>query len=128
MKPNPEKIAALKNLAPPRDLAGVRRFCGMVNYLGRYTPHISTILQPIRDLMRADADFVWDHKQQEAFDLCKQTLSSETVLKFYDMNKPTASDFVRVSCRTTMYSSIKSPLHHVFSHLQRKDGHKLKKC
>ena len=39
--------------------------------------------------MRADADFVWDHKQQEAFDLCKQTLSSETVLKFYDMTKPT---------------------------------------
>ena len=61
----------------------------MVNYLGRYTPHLSTILQPINDLMRADADFVWDHKQQEAFDLCKQTLSSETVLKFYDMNKPT---------------------------------------
>ena len=89
MKPNAEKIAAIKNLAPTQDLAGVCRFCGMVNYLGRYTPHLSTILQPINDLMRADADFVWDHKQQEAFDLCKQTLSSETVLKFYDMNKPT---------------------------------------
>ena len=61
----------------------------MVNYLGRYTPHFSTILQPINELMRADADFVWDHKQQEAFDLCKQTLSSDTVIKFYDMNKPT---------------------------------------
>ena len=61
----------------------------MVNYLGRYTSHLSTILQPINDLMTADANFVWNHKQQEAFDLCKQTLSSETVLKLYDISKPT---------------------------------------
>ena len=74
MKPNPEKIAAIKHLAPPRDLEGIRRFCGMVNYLGWYTPHLLTILQPINDLMSADDEFVRDHKQQKTFELCKQTL------------------------------------------------------
>ena len=35
MKPDRVKVAVIKNLAPPEDVAGVRRFCGMVNYLGR---------------------------------------------------------------------------------------------
>ena len=45
MKPFPDKIAAIKNLIPPQDLAGVRRFCGMVNYLRRYAPNLSSTLQ-----------------------------------------------------------------------------------
>ena len=89
MKPDPDKVAAIKNLAPPEDVAGVRRFCGIVNYLGRYTPNLSATLQPINDLLNSDAVFVWDHRQQQAFDACKDTLSSETQLKFYEMSKPT---------------------------------------
>jgi hypothetical protein len=68
MRPDPDKVEAIKNLAPPEDVAGVRRFCGMVNYLGRYTPNLSATLQPINDLMKSDVDFVWDHRQQQAFD------------------------------------------------------------
>ena len=39
--------------------------------------------------LKSDVEFVWDHRQQQAFDACKDTLSSETQLKFYDMSKPT---------------------------------------
>ena len=61
----------------------------MVNYLGRYTPNLSSILQPVHDLMKSDVEFVWDSPQQKAFDDVKQLLSSETILRFYDMTKKT---------------------------------------
>ena len=89
MKPDPEKVDAIKQLAPPKNVTEVRRFCGMVNYLGRYTPNLSSMLQPVHDLMKSDVEFVWDAPQQEAFDQVKKLLSSDTILKFYDMSKPT---------------------------------------
>ena len=89
MKPDPAKVKAIKSLAPPQNPTEVRRFCGMVKYLGRYTPDLSTMLQPIQDLTREDTDFVWDTAQQQAFDKVKDTLSSGAVLKYYDMSKPT---------------------------------------
>ena len=61
----------------------------MVNYLGRYTPNLSSMLQPVHDLMKSDVEFVWDSPQQKAFDDVKQLLSSETILRFYDMTKKT---------------------------------------
>ena len=42
--------------------------------------------------MKADAEFVWNHRQQKAFDACKQPLSSETLLKFYDVSTYFSSD------------------------------------
>ena len=89
MKPDPSKVEAIKQLAPPQNVTEVRRFCGMVNYLGRYTPNLSSILQPVHDLMKSDVEFVWDSPQQKAFDDVKQLLSSETILRFYDMTKKT---------------------------------------
>ena len=89
MKPDPTKIEAIKSLAPPQNPTEVRRFCGMVKYLGRYVPHLSTDLQPINKLMRDDTEFVWDVAQQRSFEKIKKTLSSDAVLNYYDMSKPT---------------------------------------
>ena len=41
MDPNPAKVEAIKQLAPPKNVTEVRRFCGMINYLGRNTPNLS---------------------------------------------------------------------------------------
>ena len=82
-------MEAIKQLAPPKNVTEVRRFCGMVNYLGRYTPNLSSMLQPIHDLMKSDVEFTWEAQQQKAFEHVKQLLSSDTILKFYDMSKPT---------------------------------------
>ena len=89
MKPDPDKVAAIKNLTPPQDIAAVRRFLGIVNYLGRYVPNFSSALQPINDLMKTDAEFFLDNRQREAFYTHKQSMSLETQLKFFDMSKPT---------------------------------------
>ena len=38
------KIAAMVNMTEPTDVAELRRYLGMVNYLGRYLPHLSSVL------------------------------------------------------------------------------------
>ena len=38
------KIAAMVNMTEPTDVAELRRYLGIVNYLGRYLPHLSSIL------------------------------------------------------------------------------------
>ena len=87
MKPDPSKVEAIKRLAPPKNVTEIRRVCEIVNYLGRYTPNLSSILQPIHDLIKSDVEPVCDSPQQKAFDNVKQLFSSEAILRFYDMIK-----------------------------------------
>ena len=72
MKTDPDKVADIKRLTSPQDLAGVRPFCGMVLYSGWFAPNLSSRLQSINDLMKAYAEFIWDHRQQEANNNCHQ--------------------------------------------------------
>ena len=44
-------IAAMVNTTEPTDVAQLRRYLGMVNYLGSYLPHLSSVLRPLNDLL-----------------------------------------------------------------------------
>ena len=48
----------------PVDVQGVRRFCGMVQYLSKFIPHLADTLEPIRMLTRKDViygtSFIYD--------------------------------------------------------------------
>ena len=89
MSPDPAKVEAIHKLEPPKNVKEVRRIVGMINYLARYVPNLSQIMQPILELLKSDTAFVWDVPQQRAFDKVKDILSSKSVLAFYDMSKPT---------------------------------------
>ncbi|KAJ8340687.1 hypothetical protein SKAU_G00353200 [Synaphobranchus kaupii] len=62
---DPDKIKAISEMPLPKDVAEVRRFMGMVNYVGKFSPHIAELTRLIRDLLKADRlDFLirTDHK------------------------------------------------------------------
>lgn len=61
----------------------------MFMYLGKYIPNLSTVGQPLYELLRNKTAWTWDHAQQEAFQRIKDILSTSPVLKFYDVNQPT---------------------------------------
>ena len=89
MTPDPSKVEAINKFLAPTNVEEVRRFVGMVNYLARYIPSLSQVMQPILELLKSDAVFTWDHRQEDAFKEVKQILSSAAVLAYYDMTKPT---------------------------------------
>ena len=59
VKIHPSKIAAIKDMEAPQDVQGVRRFLGMINYLGRFVKDLSTYTNPLNALLRKDRVWSW---------------------------------------------------------------------
>lgn len=89
IRPDPSKVSAITELQPPSDVPGLRRFLGMVHYLGRYLPNLSDVVRPLNDLLKSEAVWSWDAAQVNAFHQVKQLISTTPTLAFYDVNKPT---------------------------------------
>ena len=49
---NPEKVRAIRDLAAPTNLTELRRILGMINYLGRFLPDLSTVMKPMTDILK----------------------------------------------------------------------------
>ena len=50
IKPDPQKIRAIKEIPEPVDKKGVQRFLGMVQYMAKFIPDLSTIAAPLRQV------------------------------------------------------------------------------
>jgi hypothetical protein len=89
IRADPAKIEAIKDLPPPTNVTSTHQFLGMVNHLGQFIPHLSTISQPLNELLQKNSLFVWGPTQQQAFDKLKGILSCNNVLKPYSVSHPT---------------------------------------
>lgn len=89
MRPDPEKVRAICDLAPPTDVSELRRLMGMVNYLGRYLENLSTVCKPMTDLLKDDISWQWGPPQAAAFAKVKELLATAPTLAYYDASKPT---------------------------------------
>ena len=87
--PDPERLTAVRNMEAPKDLTQLRRFMGMANQLGKFTPNLSTFSQPLRELMSTKRSWCWDQPQQESFEQVKLELTRPMVLALYNPNAPT---------------------------------------
>jgi len=61
----------------------------MVNQLGKFTPNLAQLTQPLRELLGKNTTWVWGPSQSEAFSLVKEELSKPTTLALYDPKAPT---------------------------------------
>ena len=76
------------DMSPPTSLSELRRFLGMASQLGKFTPNLAELTQPLRELLSKSRTWTWRPPQSKAFDLVKTELSKPTTLALYD---PTAS-------------------------------------
>jgi hypothetical protein len=86
--PDQSKVEAIINMPAPQDKAGVQRLLGMVNYLAKFIPGMSEITAPLRELLKKNVHWHWTEKHQEAFEKIKEILSTNRVLRYYDVTKP----------------------------------------
>jgi len=59
---DPDKIKAIKNMPTPKNLKQLKTFLGMVNYLSKFLPNLSTVIEPLRCLDRKDVPWHWEHE------------------------------------------------------------------
>ena len=81
---DPDKTAAITLMPPPTTVSELRRFLGMANQLGKFTPNLAELTQPLRELLSKSTTWVWGPAQSQAFTKVKQELVKPVTLALYD--------------------------------------------
>ena len=67
----------------------LRRFLGMVNQLGKFTPRLAELTHPLRELLGKRNLWRWESSQKVAFSQIKEELSKLATLLPYNMEAET---------------------------------------
>ena len=59
ISPTEEKVEAIKQAPRPENLTQLRAFLGMINYHGKFIRNLSSILQPLNQLLQGNQEFKW---------------------------------------------------------------------
>ena len=89
MKADPKKVEDILNLAAPTNKQEVRSLVGMVTFLNRFIDNTSSLLEPIRKLLKNDVHFVWDATHDVAFKRIKSAIADPNNLAYFDVKKKT---------------------------------------
>jgi hypothetical protein len=77
---NPEKIAAITNMGPIKDLKGVQRVMGCLAALSRFISRLDEKGLPLYRLLRKTERFTWTPEAEEALGNLKALLTNATIL------------------------------------------------
>ncbi|QRW06065.1 Retrovirus-related Pol polyprotein from transposon [Ceratobasidium sp. AG-Ba] len=83
-----EKVVAILQLEPPKNVPTLRTFLGMMTYFSSYIPFYAWIVAVLFALLKKDATWKWTDTEQRAFELAKKALSSAPVMAYPIYGKP----------------------------------------
>eukprot|EP00079_Xenopus_tropicalis_P034355 XP_017948126.1 PREDICTED: uncharacterized protein K02A2.6-like [Xenopus tropicalis] len=98
LHPTETKLTAIVNAPSPSNVSELRSFLGLLNYYGRFLPNLSTLLQPLHELLQKDTKWAWSAECEKAFQDAKQRLTNSKWLAHYDHSKP-----LRLACDASPY-------------------------
>jgi len=77
---DPDKVKAIQNMHPPKNLKELRGLQGRLAYIRRFIINLLGRCQPFTRLMKKGVSFVWDKACQEAFEDITRHLTEPPVL------------------------------------------------
>ena len=84
ISPIAEKVQAIKDAAPPRNVSELQSFLGSANFLRKFVPDFAKLASPLYGLLPKEVPWRWSKLEQDAFDNIKAALCSDSVLRHYD--------------------------------------------
>ena len=84
---DPQKVKAISDLPTPKNAKDIRRILGMVQYLARYIPNLTSTAYPLQNLLKKDVPFTWAESQKTAFQKLKDAIAGSPTLAMYDHRK-----------------------------------------
>ena len=84
VRPDPAKVETIAKMPSPTDVSGVKRFCGMVQYLARFLPNLAANLEPLRHLTRKNVAWNWTPTCETSVQTVKDKISQPPVLAYFD--------------------------------------------
>lgn len=83
IKPSSMKTIAVRDFKEPTTVKQVQQFLGLTGYFRKFIHGYSTIAKPLSDLTRKENKFVFEKEQKAAFEILKQRLSNDPILRIY---------------------------------------------
>ena len=103
LEPLAEKLKAIRNLAPARNVDEAHHILGLLGYYRSFVPAFADITLPITSLLKKNTPFVWSDKCQLALEYLKEIFCNKLLLQFPDLNKPY---ILYTDASNNMYSSV----------------------
>ncbi|GBG84053.1 hypothetical protein CBR_g37929 [Chara braunii] len=88
LRPEPQKVAAVRNALVPTTITQVRAFLGLASYYRRFIKGFAAITGPLTNLLRKDQPLIWTPECDQAFLKLKAALILAPVLIKPDPEKP----------------------------------------
>ena len=82
--PDDSRVAKIRNWPILTNQKEVRGFLGLCGTVRNWIKDYSAIARPLTELIRKDAEFIWDERRQEAFDTLKELVSTAPALRPID--------------------------------------------
>ena len=98
LHPLPDKVEAIQKAPAPTNVTELKSYLGLLNYYGKFLPQLSTVLQPLHQLLRADHPWEWTGECEQSFQESKQRLLDSQLLVHYDVKKP-----MKLACDASSY-------------------------
>ena len=64
LNPDVSKVESIQKLADPKNTNELMRVLGMINFLSRFVPNLSTVLHPLTQLLEKDTALIWGHEKR----------------------------------------------------------------
>ena len=88
ISPLPNKLDCIQHMPVLKNAKEIKQFLGLTGYYRKFVPRFADISRPLTILTKKDKKFEWTPACQKSFDLLKETLCGEPVLKYADTSKP----------------------------------------
>lgn len=79
IRPVSDKVEKLKQSKPPQTKTELRSIVGKFNFYSRFVPKYSKMLEPIRELLNQNREFIWKPYHQQAVDNIIDSLNKKPI-------------------------------------------------
>ena len=87
LKVDEAKVKAINEMPAPTHISGVKRLCGVVQYMSKFLPDLAETMEPIRALTRNNVKWDWSQECEKSFQSVKEQLPTAPVLDYFDPEK-----------------------------------------
>ena len=108
LHPVPSKVVAITKAPTPTSVKEVRSFLGLVGYYRKFIPNMSTIAQPLNQLLEQGRRWRWTDECKKSFEELKSALASSSVLTHYNPDLP-----LKLDCDASQFG-LGAVISHVF--------------
>jgi len=81
------KLKSILDWSAPKNLKELQSFLGFCNFYRKFIKNFSTIIEPLRTLLKKNTEFMWDIREDNAFNELKNAFTDNEALIYPDPEK-----------------------------------------